>query len=198
MSPRPRSNTDDVRARILTVGEELFRRIGYAKTTVGDIASELGMSPGNVYRFFASKSAINEAIALRMLDELHDMMRVIASGPGGASERLARLALEMHRFNKSNFTEEKRMHDMVEAAMRENWGVVQAHLETVVAILAGVVREGMVAGEFAVGDTIEAAKTFKQFHSMSFHPVLIAQCADTFGEADVERLTRYALRALRV
>jgi AcrR family transcriptional regulator len=198
MSPRLRNTAlaDDTRARILEVGEGLFRRIGYAKTTVADIAGELEMSPANVYRFFASKAAINEAIALRMLDEMHDMLRRVAAEPASAAERMARLAMAIHRFNKANFTEEKRIHDMVETAMRENWGIVRAHLETVTAIFAGVVRDGMVAGEFAVGDPVEAALTFKQFHSMAFHPVLIAQCADTFTEADVERLTRYALRAL--
>ena len=45
----------DTRDRILEVAERLFRQIGYQKTTVGDIAKELRMSPANVYRFFESK-----------------------------------------------------------------------------------------------------------------------------------------------
>ena len=49
-----RMGTDpaEVRARILEVEEEHFRRVGYHKTSVADIACELGMSPANVYRFF--------------------------------------------------------------------------------------------------------------------------------------------------
>jgi AcrR family transcriptional regulator len=39
--------------------------MGYQKTAVADIARELGMSPANVYRFFPSKSAINEATRTR-------------------------------------------------------------------------------------------------------------------------------------
>ena len=42
----------DTRERILEVAERLFRQLGYQKTTVGDIAKELHMSPANVYRFF--------------------------------------------------------------------------------------------------------------------------------------------------
>ena len=66
---RTRPGPDEVRARILEVAEQHYRRIGYHKTSVADIASELGMSPANVYRFFRSKSAINESICRRVVSE---------------------------------------------------------------------------------------------------------------------------------
>lgn len=56
------------RLRIADAAEALFRQIGYQKTSVADIAKECGMSPANVYRFFPSKSAINEAISHRILE----------------------------------------------------------------------------------------------------------------------------------
>ena len=62
---RTATDPDETRARILEVAEEHYRRIGYHKTSVADIASELGMSPANVYRFFPSKGAINESICGR-------------------------------------------------------------------------------------------------------------------------------------
>jgi AcrR family transcriptional regulator len=62
VNPQVKSNPDDTRARIMETAEALFRRLGFAKTAVADIAAELKMSPANVYRFFASKNAIVEAI----------------------------------------------------------------------------------------------------------------------------------------
>src|SRR4051794_12252262 len=44
----------DTAKRILDEAERLFRHYGYSKTTVADIARELGMSPANIYRFYAS------------------------------------------------------------------------------------------------------------------------------------------------
>ncbi len=41
--------------RILDAAERLFRHYGYSKTTVADVARDLGMSPANIYRFFASR-----------------------------------------------------------------------------------------------------------------------------------------------
>ena len=61
----PRAET--TRAEIVTTAERLFRSLGYQKTAVADIARELGMSPANIYRFFPSKAAINEAICARTL-----------------------------------------------------------------------------------------------------------------------------------
>ncbi|MBR7551869.1 helix-turn-helix transcriptional regulator, partial [Mycobacterium tuberculosis] len=55
----------DTRSRIMIEAERLFRHFGYNKTTVADIAREMGMSPANIYRFFASKAALMEAMAER-------------------------------------------------------------------------------------------------------------------------------------
>ena len=71
----------DTRDRILDVAERLLRQIGYQKTTVGDIAKELRMSPANVYRFFESKKAIHQAVAQGLMGEV---WRLLAGGGGRA------------------------------------------------------------------------------------------------------------------
>ena len=48
-------------------GRAALRSMGYQKTAVADIARELGMSPANIIASYPSKSAINEAIAQRIL-----------------------------------------------------------------------------------------------------------------------------------
>jgi AcrR family transcriptional regulator len=61
MPPRSRSqqtapaDTDDVRERILAAAERCIDRHGIRKTTMDDIASELGLSRPNVYRYFADR-----------------------------------------------------------------------------------------------------------------------------------------------
>src|SRR3954453_760196 len=87
----PTARAEATRARIEETAERLFRSMGYQKTAVADIARELGMSPANVYRFFPSKSAINEAIAERLLGGMVAEYEAIAAGPGSASSRLRRL-----------------------------------------------------------------------------------------------------------
>jgi AcrR family transcriptional regulator len=113
---RTRANPDEVRARILEVAEEHYRRIGHHKTSVADIASELGMSRANVYRFFPSRDAINESICRRVMSEVTNIAIAIARTDAPALEKLDRLLTAVHHHNKTKLIKEWRMHDMIVVA----------------------------------------------------------------------------------
>src|SRR5438876_10964890 len=105
MNPQVKVKADDTRARIMDTAEALFRRLGFAKTAVADIASELKMSPANVYRFFSSKNAIIEAISQRSLAELEDRAWPVERSRGSAAERiewLVRAILYYHNQNHAH------------------------------------------------------------------------------------------------
>ncbi len=87
MNPQVKTKPDDTRARIMETAEALFRRLGFAKTAVADIAAELGMSPANVYRFFPSKNAIVEAICQRCLTEVEEKAWAVARSQGARGPR---------------------------------------------------------------------------------------------------------------
>jgi len=53
-----RSKSDETRARILSAAIDLFRRNGFAQTTMRDIAAEAGVALGGAYYYFESKDAI--------------------------------------------------------------------------------------------------------------------------------------------
>lgn len=48
----------DKRAAILNAAETCFARAGFHRTTMQDVAAEVGMSVGNLYRYFANKDAM--------------------------------------------------------------------------------------------------------------------------------------------
>ena len=166
------------RLRILEVAEGLFRTLGYQKTAVADIARELGMSPANVYRFFASKSAINEAITDRLLGGITAELEAIAEGPGAAADRLRGMLRLLHARHLALFFSQKRMHDMVSAAMSEHWGVIAAFIERIEAAMGRVVADGTARGEFAPLDPATTARLLKQATLCWTHPVLISDALD--------------------
>jgi AcrR family transcriptional regulator len=195
---RMRTDPDKVRARILEVAEEHFRRIGYHKTSVADIASELGMSPANVYRFFPCRDAINEAICRRVVNEVAEIAFTIARTRAPALEKLEELLTAVHHHNKMTLLKEKHMHDLIVAAMQENWAVIKAHIEQMVTIFEAIIREGIKAGGFEVEDPAEAARAVKTAFIPFFHPILIEHCLqhgeDT--EAGLREQIRFILKAL--
>src|SRR5579859_2975089 len=79
------------RAQIIAAADEHFRRYGYDKTTVADIARAIGLSSAYIYKFFDSKQAVGEAICQRILSEIVSDARAIAEERGPRSDRLRRL-----------------------------------------------------------------------------------------------------------
>jgi AcrR family transcriptional regulator len=202
MSDSTASRADATRARIEEVAERLFRSMGYQKTAVADIARELGMSPANVYRFYPSKSAINEAIAARLLGGLEAGAWDIARGQGPASERLRRLLRHLHTQHLSLFYAERRLHDMVTAAMAEAWGVIDRFIHSITGAIRHVVMDGIASGEFARLDPEQTAITIKQAIMVFNHPALVTEClAERMTEAEMsaqsEHMSEFLLRALR-
>jgi AcrR family transcriptional regulator len=195
---RTRTDPDEVRARILEVAEAHCRRIGYHKTSVAGIASELGMSPANVYRFFPSRNAIHESICRRIVNEVADIASAIARTNAPALEKLDRLLTTVHQHNKTKLVKERRMHDMIVVAMQENWAIIKAHIERMVTIFEAIIREGTEAGELKVGDPAEAARAVNTAFTPFFHPILIEHCVqhgeDT--EAGLREQIRFILKAL--
>jgi AcrR family transcriptional regulator len=194
MNQQVKTRPDDTRARIMDTAEALFRRIGYAKTTVADIAGELHMSPANVYRFFPSKNAIVEAICRRCLSEVENRAWAVARSKTPAAQRLERLILEILAYHKENLIVEQRVHDMVLAAIEHSWDAIRAHKEVMAAVTELILRDGIEAGEFDPVEPRETAATIMRAVVCFTHPVLVAQCMQD-GE-DMEAGARATVQLL--
>ena len=166
----------DTRERILVVAERLFREIGYQKTTVGDIAKVLRMSPANVYRFFDSKKAIHQAVARGLMGEVEEAARAIAARPGPAVGRFRELLSTIHHMNSERYVGDSKLHEMVAIAMEENWDVCDAHIQLIGEIIGSVIGQGAASGEFEVTDVPLAATCTCMAMMRFFHPQMIAQC----------------------
>jgi AcrR family transcriptional regulator len=198
MNPQVKIKPDDTRARIMDTAEALFRRLGFAKTAVADIAGELKMSPANIYRFFPSKNAIVEAICQRCLGEVEERAWTVARSRGSAAERIERLVLEILAYHKENTLTDQRVNDMVLAAIELSWGAVRAHKEHMRMVFESVLREGVERGEFEPIDARETSRLMMISLVHFCHPVLVAQYLQDQGdlEADARATVRFLLRAI--
>jgi len=188
----------DTRERILVEAERLFRELGYQKTTVGDIAKGLRMSPANVYRFFDSKKAIHEGVARVLMGEVEDAAKTILAKPGSATLRLRELLTTIHRMNSERFVGDSKLHEMVEIAMEESWEVCVAHMQTIVEAIGGVIAQGAASGEFETMDVPLAAMCTCQAMLGYFHPQMIAQAMNKPGKphAPIDQMIDFLLAGL--
>jgi AcrR family transcriptional regulator len=188
---------DETRARIVTEASRLFRHYGYSKTTVADIAEACGMSSANVYRFFASKSAINEAICSAIISDLEHRLVKAARADAPASARLTQVIALVAHHTAEMLIHEKKVHEMVVVAMEENWGAIERHLDFTEALIADIIESGIEAGEFKRQDPTRAARCVHFALAGLSHPVVAAQCGSDPDTPTPSEMAAFILSALK-
>lgn len=186
--PRPRStDTEATRQAIATVAEDLFRKVGYHKTTLADIASRLSMSPANIYRFFRSKAEINGVICDRLLAGFEASWKGSITETAPATDNLTAFFLACHRHGRAHFLSNQGVYDMIDAAIEQNWPVMLKHMQRMTAFIGAIVQRGVQQGEFQPCGADQIAALFL----LAVHPFLdprrvartLQDCAAT-GEAE--------------
>lgn len=156
-------------ALIVEVAERLYRQIGFQKTTVSDIASELQMSPANIYRFFESKLAIDEAVCSDLLAKIEVEAEKIASSEAAAPESIRNLFGSVQTLNRKQYKSDRKLYDLVAASITKKWPIALQHTERMTTILERIITRGMETGQFPKkGDAALVARLVNtacmQFH----------------------------------
>ena len=89
---RLRRRSEARRTEILGAAARVFRRRGVAAAGMREIAREAGLSPGNLYHYFAGKDELLQFCQERTLERMHAALR---EARGSAAERL-RAVLRAH------------------------------------------------------------------------------------------------------
>ncbi|MEO8621752.1 MAG: TetR family transcriptional regulator [bacterium] len=198
--PTEDAERDDVavvpmRERILQTAEALLRRHGPAKTSVVDVSRALNMSHANVYRHFASKAALHDAVAERWLHRVSAPLADIASGPGTAAERLEAWVLTLMEMKRRKVLDDPEMFATYHAVAMAARDVVDAHVAMLQRQVEDIIECGMRSGEFAPTDAVEAARAVFNATARFHHPHHVREAAgrESAGE---ERAARAVVRLL--
>ena len=81
--------TDAKAARAVAAAGEVFLRYGYARTTMGDIAKEAGMSRPSLYLLFPGKDSAFKAATAFMARRRLEEIEAALSGVAGLEQKLA-------------------------------------------------------------------------------------------------------------
>jgi AcrR family transcriptional regulator len=134
----------------------LHREIGFKKTTVADIARAASMSPANVYRFFPSKQAIEEAAVADLFEQASAAATLAARG-GSALERLTAALRAISQLHEHRLESDSRQHELVAAAVGENWAVALSCAERIRELVRGIIAAGQASGELRPGSSMAMA-----------------------------------------
>lgn len=186
------------REQIIRAADEHFRRYGYGKTTVADLAKAIGVSGAYVYRFFESKQAIGEAVCAMTLGRIDALLMEIATdAQETATNRLRALYRCLAEKGIELFFKERKLHDLVLAAVGARWSSVMQHKAAMIEAVRRIVVDGRASGEFERKTPLDEICTavFETLEPFA-HPMLLELKEPDELEASVVAVSNLVLRSL--
>lgn len=138
----------DTRKHILEAAKQRFMHYGYSKTTMSEVAKDCEMSAGNIYRFFASKLDIAEAMAVEFNQESFSEFERIAARDAPAPHRLYQLFSYALDETYKKIDADAKILEIAEILRIERPQLLNLHLAKERVFLVNILTDGVDEGVF--------------------------------------------------
>ncbi|MGE3270057.1 MAG: TetR family transcriptional regulator [Chloroflexota bacterium] len=182
--------------QILDAAEDALRRFGPSKTTVVDVARALGVSHGTVYRHFASKAALQDAVAERWLAQVSSPLTEIAGSNGPAKERLRHWFETLIAMKQEKVGSDPELFATYRALAIEAREVVKRHVEMLMAQIEQIIASGVDEGVFTVADPAAAGRAVFDATIRFHNPAHASEWSDPESGPAFERVWTLILAGL--
>ncbi|MCW2035268.1 TetR/AcrR family transcriptional regulator [Xanthomonas campestris pv. raphani] len=173
----------DVRDQIVNAATEHFRRYGYEKTAVSDLAKSIGFSKAYIYKFFESKQAIGEMICTNCLRQIEDEVRAAVDETDSPPEKFRRMFKVIVEASLRLFFEDRKLYEIAASAATERWQSVLAYEERVLTLLQEILQQGRQGGDFERKTPLdEATRALYVLIRPYTNPVLMQHSLDVIEE----------------
>ena len=182
--------------RILEVTEELLRRFGPDKTNVVDVARELRVSHGSVYRHFPSKLDLRDGVVARWLGRISGPLAEIVEVDGLASDRLRLWLMTLITTKRTLAQSDPALFATYVQLAGGSRVVVRAHVSHLMDQVAAILRDGIRGQEFVPTDDQSTARAILDSTSRFHHPAHAGEWTDPHIDQDFEAVWRLIIRGL--
>lgn len=182
---------------ILAATEEVLRRYGPAKATVVDVAKALGVSHGSVYRHFATKAALREAVTRRWLDAQHLAMEPAFDQGLTAAEMLRAWLQKLFDRKKHSHVDEPELFATYLVLVRESRAIPEYHVEHLVGQLARIISAGVETQEFVTDDVQRTALAVWDATDRFHHPAHAQEWGDPHIQDAFDAVVSLIIAGLR-
>jgi len=137
-----------VREQLVAAAGEHFKRYGYEKTTLAELANSVGFSKAYFYKFFRSKQEIGEAICSQCLGRILAVVEADVASSKTATEQLRRFLKKLPEMGSELFFEERKLYDVAAVSALEQWSSTTNYLDRLAEIVHNILLSGRESGEF--------------------------------------------------
>ena len=185
--------------RLLAIAADQLKRFGPRHVTVVSIADAAGMTHANVYRYFASKAALIDAVAGQWLRRLEAVIADIADAPDPADDKLERLLQAWARTHRDLLMEDRNLFDVYCSATETSRALIRKHRARMRLLIERVLDEGIATGKFEPRDRERALAFVSDAVYRFINPLTVRLDVDVPQDILDQRLAamiRVVLRAL--
>lgn len=183
-------------ATILDTAEDVLRRFGPAKASVVDVARALDVSHGSVYRHFASKAALRDAVTQRWLARVSEPLEAIVMRKGKASRKLHDWLVLLATTKQGMATGDPELFETFHELTLQSREVVAAHVDHLSDQLGRIVAQGMEDGDFAPGDPSAVGRAVLHATAKFHHPAHAGEWGDPGLAEQLQAVYRLILNGL--
>jgi len=182
--------------QILDAAEAVLRRYGPAKANVVDVARALGVSHGSVYRHFASKAALRNAVIQRWLARVSQPLESIVKEEGPASPRVIRWFEALRAIKVKKVMEDPTIFAAYHALALDAGDSVADHVGHLTEQLARMIGDGIRSGEFTAQDANQSARALFDATIRFHNPAYAAEWQAPDNKPAFDRVLMLLLRGL--
>jgi TetR/AcrR family transcriptional regulator, repressor of the ameABC operon len=146
--PRPETDIAATTSRIITAADHMIQEKGAISFTMTDLATAVGMSPSNLYRFFESKDALAEAMAGEWFAELEVIMEELVSAEMPVEEKLYQFFASRLVVKRARFEDDPGLFESYMELGDEHFEVIKGYVDLADHYMASILAEAMEKGYF--------------------------------------------------
>jgi AcrR family transcriptional regulator len=145
-------DVSDTAVRIMLAAADAFAQRGFHATTTRDIASRAGLSPAGVYVHFTSKEVLLFELSRRGHERARDLLVEAAAAADSPTEALRAIIGGFSRWHAEHYELGRIVQFEFRHLRQEHRDAVLGLRKEIDQVVAGVLRDGVDTGEFAVTD----------------------------------------------
>ncbi|GAA0350304.1 TetR family transcriptional regulator [Actinoallomurus spadix] len=194
MPPRTPLDADAV----LAATEDILRRHGPDKATVVDVARALGVSHAAVYKHFASKQALREAVTRRWLDRNRDTLAGIAADRAvPPAQRLRSWLHAVLTVKQAKIREDPELFAAYGILAAAHSSVATGHVADLLGQLTAIIADGAADGTFRTDDAAATARVVFTATARFHHVAHAAEWQNPGIEDELDEVCSLLLEGLQ-
>ncbi len=178
---KPRRKAEETREDILRIADALFREKGIAKSSIADIAQELGMSPANVFKHFHSKTVLVDAICDRHINHMIGRFDTLDT-PAPPPEKLGIIVRRLMQAHLEDIRENTFFLEMIFLVAKTELESGFHYRRLIEDLFFDLIRDGVEAGVYHCADCRATSRYVAASFASVLHPVFLAH--ETQAELD--------------